>query len=298
MPLRRGIRSALIVAAVACPSHVNQVRGGIPGLEAAESMAQSPPICLLVTGPRRSTVIEAYLSDSSIRLEPVETTERVASAEVALAGFEQLRDRGREAVSKLLKTRCGLEQRGRDRSPCELIGMRVESNDQLSMSYQFAGSLFDLQSLALWSITKSGEQVCGGWSAVSWSGSGDLIAYGTPDPAYSSNNPCRAVVVYDGRERREVYRTVLPGSAQINALAWAPDGRRLAILSSTVRIGRSPVNLILAIPEGRGTFFSKYYLSILDGAGKLIASRAVGQEVRNDSQVRIVWRHITEPTPK
>ena len=73
----------------------------------------------------------------------------------------------------------------------------------------------------------------------------------------------------------------------IDALAWSPDSRFIAILRSSYRTGYGPGDLI-ALASGHGVPYMTYYLEVTDLNGTVVAQTKLASEVRG-SWAWIVW---------
>jgi cbb3-type cytochrome oxidase subunit 3 len=115
-------------------------------------------------------------------------------------------------------------------------------------------------------------------------------AYCTQPPETGGRELPSDLVVVDAASQRKVLTATLPQKRRIDGIFWAPDSRAVAVLSTTQRMARGPLDLLSAI-VGRPTPLLTTFVDTFD----IQSQRHAEFLVRMDSEygkARIVdWRY-------
>jgi hypothetical protein len=95
--------------------------------------------------------------------------------------------------------------------------------------------------------------------------------------------------VVDAATQRKVLAAALPQDRRIEGIFWAPNSRALALVSTTRRIGRGPLDLLFAI-MGRPTPVVTTYVDTYDVSSKQHAEFLVRKDAEYGSGRIIDWQ--------
>lgn len=95
------------------------------------------------------------------------------------------------------------------------------------------------------------------------------------------------VVIVDTRTKKIISKVRSNDNRYIDGVAWSQDSRLLAVLKSSSRYGRGPLDLIGAM-FGHPVPYMTYYLEVVDLDGKVVASAKLVSDLRA-SWGEVVW---------